>query len=188
MRDRRLFCEVRRAKGRGILCGNLATCLPGKAPMRRAAVSRLAGTMRRRLSPGARVGVDLEEIEPFRARLDGREDLLRRGFTDDEISCARARRCPWVHLAARFAAKGAILKAIGCGLAGAMGWREVEVCRDPAGEPFLTLSGEVARRAEGAVLDRFAVSLTHDRWYAVALVLAFSDQQSALSGRPKADS
>lgn len=138
-----------------------------------AAGRKIAVGVRGRLLGLARVGVDLVEIGPFRDRFDGRGELLREVFTADEIGYAHAQRRPWTHLAARFAAKEATLKAIGCGVVGTIGWRDVEVRRDPAGEPFLTLSGEVSRRAEAAALRRFAVSLTHGRQYAVAVVLAF---------------
>lgn len=133
---------------------------------------RIAGGIRKHLPREARVGVDLVEIGSFRSKFDGRDELLKQVFTATEIGYARAQRRPWLHLAARFAAKEAVFKAIGCGIAGAMSWRDVEVRGDEAGEPSVTLSGETARRAAALGLRRFAVSLTHGRQYAVAVVLA----------------
>lgn len=134
---------------------------------------RIAAEIQKHLSPEARVGVDLVEIAGFRSRFEGREELLQEVFTAAEIGYARAQRRPWLHLAARFAAKEATLKAMGCGVAGAIGWRDVEVRRDEAGEPFLGLSGEAARHASALGLRRFAVSLSHGKQYAVAVVLGF---------------
>ncbi len=136
------------------------------------------------LPQAARVGVDLVEIAPFQSRLEGRDDLLRAVFTDAEMEYARAQRRPWLHLAARFAAKEATFKAIGCGVAGAISWRDVEVRRDEAGEPCLNVTGELARRTDAAGLHRFAVSLAHGRQYAIAVVLAVSDQLSAINDWP----
>lgn len=133
----------------------------------------IAGKVRKQWPPEARVGVDLVEIESFRSRFEGRDALLQEVFTEAEIAYAHARRRPWLHLAARFAAKEATFKAMGSGVAGSMRWRDVEVDRDEAGEPFLKLSGETARRVASLGLRRFAVSLSHGRQYAVAVVLAF---------------
>lgn len=133
----------------------------------------IVGDIRKHLAPDARVGVDLVEIGPFRSRFEGREELLRDVFTAAEIEYARSQFRPWLHLAARFAAKEAAFKAIGCGVAGALSWRDVEVCRDEAGQPALAVTGELARRASAVGVRRFAVSLTHGRQYAVAVVVAF---------------
>lgn len=135
---------------------------------------RITHGIRKHLPREARVGVDLVEIDSFRSRFQGRDEFLRQVFTAAELGYARRRLRPWLHLAARFAAKEATFKAIGCGVAGAVSWRDVEVLRDAAGEPALALSGEAARRAEVAGVRRFAVSLTHGRQYAVAVVLAFA--------------
>jgi holo-[acyl-carrier protein] synthase len=134
---------------------------------------RIAGKIRKQLPQEVRVGADLVEIESFRSRFEGRDALLQEVFTEAELAYARARRRPWLHLAARFAAKEATFKAIGCGVAGSIRWRDVEVCRDEAGEPSLALSGETARRASSHGLRQFAVSLSHGRQYAVAVVLGF---------------
>lgn len=119
------------------------------------------------------MGVDLVEMSSFRSKFEDRDELLKEVFTAAELGYARAQRRPWLHLAARFAAKEATFKAIGCGIAGAMSWRDVEVRRDEAGEPSLRLSGETARRAAALGLRRFAASLTHGKRYVVAVVLGF---------------
>jgi holo-[acyl-carrier protein] synthase len=120
---------------------------------------------------GARVGVDLVDVPAFQARLEGRDDLLADVFTDAELAYARSRRRPWPHLAARFAAKEATLKAIGTGLAGAMTWRDIEVTRDAAGTPGLMVQGATAGALGRQGLRRASVSLAHTRGHAIAVVL-----------------
>jgi holo-[acyl-carrier protein] synthase len=121
--------------------------------------------------PPPRVGVDLVDVAAFRARLEGREALLGEVFGDAELTYCRLQARPWIHLAARFAAKEAALKALGTGLAGAMRWQEVEVTRDAAGTPGLVFHGAVAEVVAQAGLRAGSVSLSHTQDHAVGVVL-----------------
>lgn len=123
---------------------------------------------------GARVGVDLVDVPAFEARFAGREDLLAEAFTDGELTYCRDRKRPWPHLAARFAAKEALVKALGTGLAGAMGWRDIEVTRDPAGAPGLAVTGATAEVLRARRLQAGSVSLSHTDSIAVAVVIVSS--------------
>src|SRR5207244_13382220 len=91
---------------------------------------------------GARVA--LVAVAAVRTRFDGRDALLADTFSEAELAYCRSQHRPWVHLAARFAAREATLKALGTGWADAMCWRDVEVTRDPAGAPDLAFSGAAA--------------------------------------------
>ena len=114
------------------------------------------------------VGVDVIEIERVAATLARFGDrFLERVFTEGETAYCRG-RAP--QLAARFAAKEAVMKALGTGTRG-VGWREVEVTRKRTGEPGITLHGRAAERAASLGIDRIAVSLSHSRHYAVASVI-----------------
>ncbi len=117
-----------------------------------------------------RVGVDLLDVAAFRTRFDGRDDLLADTFSEAELAYCRTQHRPWTHLAARFAAREATLKALGTGWAGAMRWRDVEVTRDPAGAPSLALSGAVADAVAKAGFTRSTVSLSHTETHAIAVV------------------
>jgi holo-[acyl-carrier protein] synthase len=119
----------------------------------------------------ARVGVDLVDADAFESRFKGRDAALADVFTDDELSYCRSQRRPWGHLAARFAAKEALLKAMQSGLSGAMRWRDIEVVRDPAGAPRLHVTGAVAAALRAAGLQAESVSLSHTAGHAVAVVL-----------------
>ena len=114
------------------------------------------------------VGLDLIEIGRLARALDRRAGLAERIFTDRERSFAGARAQPARHLAARFAAKEAALKALGLG---GLRLHEVEVVGGGDGPPALALHGSAAAEASrrGLVLE---VSLTHSREFAAAVVLA----------------
>ena len=118
-----------------------------------------------------RIGVDLVDAEALEVRFAGRDEALGDVFTDAELSYCRRQARPWPHVAARLAAKEALLKALQTGLSGAMRWREVEVVRDPAGTPTLVVTGAIADVLRGQGLRVASVSLAHTTSHAVAVVL-----------------
>jgi holo-[acyl-carrier protein] synthase len=118
--------------------------------------------------------VDLVDVPAFEARFAGRDDFLAEVFTPDELAYCRHQPRPWPHLAARFAAKEAVLKALGTGLTGAMRWHDVEVARDPAGMPYLVVEGAVGALARSRGLTASSVSLSHAGTLAVAVVVLSS--------------
>jgi holo-[acyl-carrier protein] synthase len=114
------------------------------------------------------VGVDVIEISRVAATLGRFGDrFLERIYTPGEIAYCRGRT---PQLAARFAAKEAVMKALGTGTRG-VGWREIEVTRKRNGEPQIELHARAAKRADHLGIDRIAVSLSHSREYAVASVV-----------------
>ncbi len=120
------------------------------------------------------VGVDLVEVprvERMLARYGDR--FLERVFSPAEVLYTR-RRVP--ELAARFAAKEAVAKALGVGMRmlapDGVGWREVEVLGDHRGRPEVYLHGRAAERARELGLTEWAISLSHTCEYAVAFVVA----------------
>jgi holo-[acyl-carrier protein] synthase len=123
--------------------------------------------------PGVRgIGVDLAQIPRMRRVVERWDErFLRRVFTEEEIAYCRARRDPVPHLAARFAAKEAVLKALGTGLRMGVNWREIEVRRARGQAPTVVLSGRCRALAEARGADRVLISLTHDGDYALAQVL-----------------
>ena len=114
----------------------------------------------------AGVGIDLLEVGRLERALERHPRLADRVFTADELAYARARRRPARHLAARFAAKEAAVKALGLS---SFGLREIEVV---AGEPpTLRLHGRAADAARERDLA-LHVSLTHSQEMAAAVVVA----------------
>jgi holo-[acyl-carrier protein] synthase len=114
----------------------------------------------------AGVGIDLLEVDRLERALERHPRLAERVFTPGELDYSRARRRPGRHLAARFAAKEAAVKALGTG---DLGLREIEVV---AGEPpTLRLHGRAASAATEQGVE-LKVSLTHSRDMAAAVVVA----------------
>ena len=98
-----------------------------------------------------------------------------RCFTPAELEYAgRESRVEAERLAARFAAKEAILKALGTGLRDGLDWTEMEVTRDDLGAPGIALSGRARALAETRGIDHWAISLSHGRNHAIASVIASS--------------
>lgn len=118
----------------------------------------------------AGVGVDIAELDRIRDLLSRHgERFLSRILTEGERAYCQARRDPVPHVAARFAAKEAVLKALGTGWAHGIKWTDVEVIRGESGPPTISLHGE-AQRLAGAN-GRWHLSLTHDRGAAVAVAI-----------------
>lgn len=124
------------------------------------------------------VGVDVVEVERLRKLIarHGRR-FLRRVFTAREIAWCGRRAQPEVHYAARFAAKEAVLKALGTGWSEGLAFTQVEVRRARSGAPSVVLTGAARARARKAGAARFHLSLSHDAGVAVAFVLAESDRR-----------
>lgn len=119
-----------------------------------------------------RCGVDLMETQRIADGLARFGDkFLHRFFTEAEIAYCGPRP---ERLAARFAAKEAVAKALGTGV-GDVGWREIEVLADARGRPVLHLHGNAARLAAELGLTTWDISLTHTVAQACAVVVAMGE-------------
>jgi holo-[acyl-carrier protein] synthase len=117
-------------------------------------------------------GVDLIEIERLQRAISRHgERFLKRVFTPLELAEAGMNSAS---LAARFAAKEAVAKALGCGI-GPVGWQEIEIRRGPARKPVLHLHGAAARLAYESGLQSWSISLSHSQSHAIAFVLAMGE-------------
>jgi holo-[acyl-carrier protein] synthase len=114
------------------------------------------------------VGIDAVDVERFASMLARRPGLAERLFTDGERTSAAGSAA---RLGARFAAKEAVMKALGVGL-GAFKLRDVEVVLKPSGAPLLRLHGAAAALASERGVGRWHVSLTHTALTAQAIVIA----------------
>lgn len=124
------------------------------------------------------IGVDLVQIPRMRRVVERWQDrFLRRVFTAEEIAYCQKRRDPVPHLAARFAAKEAALKALGIGLRLGVSWRELEVRRERGQAPFVVLSGKSRRIGEALGGRRLLLSLTHDGDYALAQCVLVGEER-----------
>ena len=124
-----------------------------------------------RSGPVVGVGIDAVDLERFGRALRRRAALADRLFTAGELAYARAAANPVPRLSTRFAAKEAVMKALGVGL-GAFPFRSVEVVRVGLDAPGLVLSGAAEARARRSGVARWHLSLTHTGEVALALVVA----------------
>lgn len=116
-----------------------------------------------------RTGVDLIEISRIREALERHgERFVARVFTETEQRESGGRVSS---LAARFAAKEAAAKALGCGI-GNVGWLDIEIRSDENKAPYLVLHGEGKRLAKELRLSNWSVSLSHTDGQAIAFVVA----------------
>ena len=111
---------------------------------------------------------DIPRIERVLARYG--ERFLTRIFTEGEVAYCRRRRNPAPHLAGRFAAKEAAMKALGTGHSRGVLWRDIEVVRQ-GGPPRLALHGGAARRFAELGADATVLTITHSDALALAHVL-----------------
>ena len=119
------------------------------------------------------LGLDLVEVARFAAALARYPKMGERLFTPAERDYAGGFADPTPSLAARFAAKEAVMKALGVGL-GAFAFPEVEVERHASGQPYISLHGAAKDLASGRGVRQWLVSLTHTETTAAAVVVAVS--------------
>ncbi len=124
----------------------------------------------------AGIGVDIVRVEKFNQVIEDNPQALDSIFTEFEQSYCKTSRNRAERLAARFAAKEAVLKALGLGMAKGMNWLDIEVQNVPTGQPILKLGGEVERRALHQGLNSWQLSLSHCREYAIACVSASNEE------------
>ncbi len=118
-------------------------------------------------------GVDICETERIRRMLAEHGDrFLERTFTEEEKAYSLGRPREAEHLAGRFAAKEAVLKALGTGWSAGISWLDVSISILPSGEPRVTLLARAAEVARERGIKTVHISLSHCHKYAVATVIA----------------
>lgn len=118
-------------------------------------------------------GVDLTEVTRIRRSVERYGDrFLERVFTEAEREYAGDGPRRFERLAARFAAKEAVFKALGTGWAEGAGWTNIEVAREPSGKPTLVLHDKAQEMARAMGVKWWHLSLTHTKTTAMASVIA----------------
>ncbi len=111
------------------------------------------------------IGIDLIEIARVETAIASwGENFLSRIYTASELKLYRDKTSS---LAARFAGKEAVIKALGKGIS----WREIEILSNPDGKPAVHLYGKAQNQAKDLGVDSFAITLSHSKEYAVAFVI-----------------
>lgn len=119
-----------------------------------------------------RVGVDIVDVARIARLISEQPAIVDTLFTPREQAYCQGKRRRHEHLAARFAAKEAVLKAFGTGLGQRMRWTDVEIVNEVLGRPRVCLHGEVAAWARRRGLTDLDVSLAHTADLAIAQAVA----------------
>lgn len=115
------------------------------------------------------IGIDVVEVERIGSSIDEfGEKFLSRIFTEAERAYCQSQKRPVIHFAARFAAKEAIAKSFGTGIGKEVSWLDMEILRQPSGEPVVKLYGAGKKFAEQIKVSDIKISLTHAEHYAAA--------------------
>ncbi len=127
------------------------------------------------------VGIDIVEVERIRAALEDPRIGVRfreRVYTQNEIDyCEKKQRGRFQSYAGRFAAKEAVMKALGRGWGAQVGWVDIEVARASSGKPDIILHDKTEALAERLGIRNWALSITHTARYGMAYVIAQDDSR-----------
>ena len=123
------------------------------------------------------IGTDITECLRIARMIERHGELfLRRVYTDEEIRYCNSRRQATQHFTGRWAAKEAILRALGTGWQRGMSWRDMEIRTDPSGRPLVALRGAMIDLIEHHNIAQLKVSISHCRTHAVAYALAIGKE------------
>ena len=121
-------------------------------------------------------GIDLVDFPRIEEMIKQHgERFLNKVFTAAEQAYAEAKRDGTEKLAGRFAAKEAILKLMGTGWRGKIAWTDIEIVNNPAGQPEVTLCGEVKKIADKLGIKHISISITHTANFAIASAVALTE-------------
>ena len=119
------------------------------------------------------IGTDIVECLRIAQIIERHGELfITRVYSAHEIEYCSARKAATQHYAARWAAKEAVLKALGTGWRRGIGWRDIEICNQPSGAPKAVLRGGAREVLERSGVKKLHVSLSHCRSHAVAYAIA----------------
>lgn len=117
------------------------------------------------------VGTDIVRVERIRRLLEKYPHFVDKVFTEDEIRYCSERSFPEQAYAVRFAAKEAVMKALGTGWSGKTNWQDIEVIRDVSGKPDIALYNSTKELMQELRVTGIHCSLSHERDFAVAFVV-----------------
>ncbi|MCK5063788.1 MAG: holo-ACP synthase, partial [Candidatus Fermentibacteraceae bacterium] len=115
------------------------------------------------------VGIDIVDLDVFRARLD--DGLIEELFLPEEVKYCSGRARPWESYAARFAAKEATFKALSAGLSQGLRWKHVEILKDESGAVAVQLTGLALKQAQEKKVKEIHLSVSHTKLNAMAIVV-----------------
>jgi holo-[acyl-carrier protein] synthase len=117
------------------------------------------------------IGTDLLEIARIEKALERSEKIARRILTDNELAEFSQSTHAARYLAKRFAAKEAVVKALGTGIGNGVGWQHIEITKDALGKPLITLNSGALERANMLGAQYYHLSYSDERDFIVAMVV-----------------
>lgn len=117
-------------------------------------------------------GIDIVSIDRIKKAEErwGRR-FLERVFAGDELTYLLNHKLPHTHLAGRFAAKEATVKAFGTGFTRGITWKDIEVVKRPNGKPDIALHGKLRTLSETLFVKNIHLSISHDGGFAISQVI-----------------
>jgi holo-[acyl-carrier protein] synthase len=121
------------------------------------------------------LGTDIIEVDRIAKMIaDHGDHFLQRIFTAAEIEHCQPRREAAQHFAGRWAAKEAVMKALGTGFTPDVGWTDIEILVKPSGQPFVVLHGTTRACANGLGIGEILITISHTRTVATATAVGLS--------------
>lgn len=131
------------------------------------------------------LGVDIVEIERMRRILEKTPSFARKVFSQAEQDYCNSKSNPATHYALRFAAKEAVVKALGTGFTDGIWVRDIEVVRTKSGRPVIKLTGRALEVAQAQGVREMTISLSYTHTDAVACAMAVTDASVRASEQRK---
>src|SRR4051812_49304061 len=124
------------------------------------------------------IGTDIIECLRIAQMIERHGELfIGRVFTPDEIHYCQSRKQATQHFAGRWAAKEAVLKALGTGWRKGISWRDIEVLNDPLGKPCVSLCGGARDVSEHLKMRDLQVTISHCRSHAMAFAIGMRESE-----------
>lgn len=135
------------------------------------------------------IGTDIVEVSRIGDMIDKHDDtFIQKVFTESEITYCGPRKSSVQHYAGRWAAKEAILKAIGTGWSKGIKWTDIEVINEMGGKPYVKLNGKAIDVCADRGIDEILISISHCNLFATAFATALScDSNSANIDKPNTE-
>ena len=134
------------------------------------------------------LGTDIVEIVRIGRMIERHGELfLNRVYTPEEIRYCQKRRESFQHYAGRWAAKEAVMKTLGTGMARGIRWHDIEVCTLKSGQPTVNIRGGARDFAEKLGIDEILITISHCRAYATATAIAVRQEGIAKDKSQAAD-
>jgi len=131
------------------------------------------------------IGTDITECLRIARMIERHGDLfINRVYTPEEVRYCQNRKQATQHFAGRWAAKEAVMKALGTGWRRGIGWRDIAIRNEPGGKPVVAVRGGVMDVVEQLGIRKLPVSISHCHTHATALAIAVGGRDEPRTAKP----